>query len=114
LDSENTRYAFSAVIGFKERVQNELSFCIRVGVIIDGEPFFDVRKFFLNSTGSDHVWLHFQGSYSSRLKTGNLRVKFLCEDTYPRKPSDLVFFKSCGFDLQQIYEEKAIALMDGI
>jgi hypothetical protein len=112
LDSDTT-FAFSAVIGFKEHVQNEHSFGIRVDVIIDGEIFYD-HKPIPYSTNSDHVWLRYQGSHRSQLKTDNRRVKFLCEDTYPRKPSDLMFFKSCGFHLQQLYEENAIALMDGI
>jgi hypothetical protein len=84
----------------KMHVQNEDSFVI-------GFEFINGQQIYTNGS---FLYL----IQPAQLKTDNLRVKFKCEDSYPRKPSDLVFFKSCGFHLQQLYEEKAIALMDGI
>lgn len=96
----NTRFAFSAVIGCKEDVQNEDNFRIRVEVIYDGQQIHSNTSFEIrNSASLDHVWLHYHGSLHSHLKTDSLRVKFMCVNILGN-PSKSGFFKSCGFHLE--------------
>jgi hypothetical protein len=108
LDLENTRFAFSAVIGTNDMdVHVELQGLICVEVINNGQPII-CRQFTFrhNPTGSENVWLRFHVSRRYQLKMDNLRVKFTCREkpfglkykTF--KPSESIFFKSCGFHME--------------
>jgi predicted ATPase len=96
LVGEITRVAFSAVIGMEDGQDGD-SFQIVVEVINNG-----VTYRLGGNERLDHVWLHYNVQGSFKLKGDNLHVKFKCEDKYS-KPSNLVFFKSCGFHLVRIY-----------
>ena len=120
MDLENTRFAFSAVFGTND-VQVELVLRICVEVINNGQQIiYRDFCFFHNSTNSDNVWLNYHVSHRYQLKTDNLRVKFACMDNPLEsecdnfKLSKSLFFKSCGFHLEHIYEEKAVDLIDDI
>ncbi|XP_059451016.1 disease resistance protein RPV1-like [Corylus avellana] len=102
LDSENTTFAFFAVIGVRD-AQLERSFRFDVKVSnINGQLFYSRFSY----ARSNCVWFN-TSSYHSQLKTDNFRVKF--EFTNPS-----AFFKSCGFHIEQRYEEKSKCLIDGV
>jgi hypothetical protein len=102
LDSESTTFAFFAVIGVRD-AQVERSFRIDVKVFnINGQLLYSRFSY----ARSNCVWFN-TSPYHSQLKTDNFRVKF--EFTNP-----LAFFKSCGFHIEQRYEEKSKCLMDGV
>ena len=113
LDSENTTFAFSAVIGMSDGQDGDI-FQIHVEVTNNGQPInYSSSMETYKSVSSECVWLDYNRSCHSQLKTDNLRVKFECKDL-SYNPSKTVFFKSCGFHIEQRYEEKAIGLMDGV
>ncbi|XP_059455293.1 disease resistance protein RPV1-like [Corylus avellana] len=123
LDLENTRFSFSAVIGTNDVQVEVLVLQICVEVINNGQRIiYRTFTFMHNSTRSDNVWLQFLVSHRYQLKMDNLRVKFTCKDQQFKstckynnfKPSKSMFFKSCGFHLEHIYEEKAIDIIDDI
>ncbi|XP_062157857.1 probable disease resistance protein RPP1 [Alnus glutinosa] len=96
LDLENTRFAFSAIIGIED-VQGVSDFRILVEIINDiGQHIYSHRPYMYSLVSSDHVWLNYHVSNHSQLKTDNLRVIFTCE-----KHLKSVFFKSCGFHLMK-------------
>jgi hypothetical protein len=121
LDLENTTFAFSAVIG-TEHEQDEVCFRILVKLINNGQLIFCHTSCWISYVaGSDHVYSYYYGSHHSRLKMDNHRVKlkFECRNRtrslfeWPDLPRPM-FVKTCGFHLQQRYEEEAIDLMHGI
>jgi hypothetical protein len=94
LDLENTRFAFSAVIGTDD-IRDAVSFEILVEVINDiGQKIYSCSSHYIdNPVGSDDVWMNFHGSHHSQLKTDNLQVKFTIMVWV------IMYFKSCGFQI---------------
>ncbi|XP_059454645.1 disease resistance protein Roq1-like [Corylus avellana] len=112
-DYENARFAFFAVIR-KMDGQDEGFFQIDVKFLNNGQKIErDSSTVTYASAKSDHVWLNYRGSYHSHLKTDNLQVIFELKNQF-RVLSASGFFKSCGFHIEDRYEEKATSLMDGV
>jgi hypothetical protein len=95
LDLENTRFAFSAVIG-TEDIRDVVFFDILVEVINDiGQKIYSHTSRYLGNPVGSHVWMNFHGLHHSQLKTDSLQVKF----TITALHASSVYFKSCGFQI---------------
>jgi hypothetical protein len=94
LDLENTRFAFSAVIGTDD-TRDADDFGILVEFINDiGQKIYSHSSRFMDNPVDSHVWMNFHCSHHSQLKTDNLQVKFTITAVYAS-----MYFKSCGFQI---------------